>query len=144
MIIPVLFSCKTSVQNNNQEQIEINSNYFQQGKAYLGDITLKSDPINIVEAKIEGNELVLKVGYSGGCQEHTFDLVGSSFISKSLPPIRNFKLIHNSNGDKCKMMVSKEIKFDISEFSYTKSEGSIIYLQSDQVKEMLTYVYKIQ
>ncbi len=135
--LPIFFACKTpkdAISKKNQK-----SNKMTEITAKLGDITTFSDPTEIIEAKIEGNYLLLKVGYGGGCEEHTFELIGSSEIAKSMPPIRSIKLIHKANNDMCKAFIYKDLKINISELSDRKIDGSTIILKGEQFKEKMSY-----
>ena len=100
-----------------------------------------SDVIKIEDAKIVGNKLEIKVSYGGGCENHSFELIGSPNISKSLPPIRSIQLIHRANKDACKALIIKEMAFDISAFTYKKESGNTIYLQLGGWDEKLLYTY---
>ena len=102
--------------------------------------TLQSTTIDT--AYIDGNTMWIKVSYSGGCEEHHFDLEGNTSISKSLPPIRTVALIHSGKKDNCKAMIIKTLQFDISELAYQKEEGSQIKLILEGYKPQLMYTYK--
>ena len=75
----------------------------------------------ILNAFISDSTLTLKVSYSGGCETHGFELIGSNMIQKSYPPIRGIMLIHNSNNDDCRELVEQELRFNVSEFKYPGS-----------------------
>lgn len=110
--------------------------------AIFGDFPEKNDQTNIQSAKIKGNNLILEVSYGGGCEEHDFSLVGSQMISKSLPPIRAIKLVHDAHEDKCKAIIMKTLTFDISNLAYKQEKGSEIMLKIDGVKENLKYTFE--
>lgn len=100
-----------------------------------------SDVFKVEDAKIVGNKIEIKVSYGGGCENHSFELIGSPNISKSLPPIRSIQIIHRANKDACKALIIKEMAFNISAFTYKKESGSTIYLQLDGWDEKLLYTY---
>ena len=81
---------------------------------------------NINSVSISGNLMTLGISYSGGCEKHSFELLGSRLIQKSLPPKRGIILYHNSNGDSCRELVTEELIFDIRNLSYDKSEIILI------------------
>ena len=60
---------------------------------------------------------------------------------KSLPPKRTVALIHNSNGDSCRELISETIKFDIRALAVTETSGSEITLLLEGYKEPIQYVY---
>lgn len=111
-------------------------------KAQVGRATDNYDPMTITGSSISGNTLTMEVTYSGGCAEHDFKLVGSEMISKSLPPIRAVRLVHNANGDNCRAVVTEILKFDITDLAYQQKKGSQIMLNIEGVAEPLKYTYK--
>ncbi len=129
-----LFSC-----NNTKEVLEIEP--IDVKKAQLGDISQESDPITINSVLLEGNTLILEVEYSGGCEDHSYDLIGSEGVMKSLPAKRSIKLIHHSNGDSCRELVSETLKFDIKALALNETTGSEIILLLDGTKESISYVF---
>ena len=52
-------------------------------KAELGKYPSQSDKVDILDVKISGNIMTLKIGYKGGCKNHEFSIIGSQMISKS-------------------------------------------------------------
>ncbi len=110
-------------------------------KAHFGEFA-ESDPITIQSAMVSGNTLILTVSYSGGCKEHSFDMVGSQFVAKSLPPIRQLKLIHKNNDDKCKAIVTKTISVDIREMADRQESGSEIVFNLQGYEGRINYKYQ--
>lgn len=133
------FSCKSKKIVGNGEGQKIKSEKITM-KAKIGEIPEKSDAISIEKVVINGNEMVLEVSYSGGCKDHTFELIGSQMIAKSLPPIRAVKLIHHANEDNCRAMIMKTLVFDISDLAYQQKDGDEIFLTIND--ERYKYVYK--
>ena len=130
----LLFAC-----NNTKEVLDVDP--INVKKAQIGDVTQESAQTTISSVKLEGNILSLDIEYSGGCKDHSFEFVGSAAIMKSLPPKRAVKLVHNSNGDTCRELISETIKFDIRALAVTETTGSEITLLLDGVKESISYVY---
>jgi hypothetical protein len=109
--------------------------------AEIGATKEESAPIEITGCKIDGNTMYLSVSYSGGCQEHSFRVIGSPNISKSLPPIRAIQLFHSNNGDSCRELISKVIEVDLRPIAYKQEVGSQIHLTLEGWDEKLTYTY---
>ncbi|SET37518.1 hypothetical protein SAMN05443572_10258 [Myxococcus fulvus] len=85
------------------------------------------DPINIENAKVEGNVLTLNVAHGGGCAEHTYELAwdGQLQSKAGATPVANLVLIHDGHGDRCKAMKFAELRFDVSAISQAQSgQGS--------------------
>ncbi len=125
--------------NNTKEVLDIDPIEVQ--KAQIGEVTQESDAVTITGAKLEGNILSLNIEYSGGCKDHSYDLIGSEAVMKSMPPKRAVNLIHHSNGDSCRELVSETIKFDIRALAMAQTNGSEIVLMLDGYKESISYVY---
>lgn len=135
----LIFSCK-SHKNAKNSTIETNSETML--KATIGDIETPSDLIQITGVTISGNIMSIDVNYSGGCQEHNFQLYGSANIAKSLPPIRSVKLVHNANGDACRKLEVRTLVFDISDLTHKQEAGSVIYLTLDGWKDRIEYIFE--
>ena len=135
----LILSCK-SQKNAKNSTIETNSETML--KATIGDIETPSDLIQITGVTISGNIMSIDVNYSGGCEEHNFQLIGSENIAKSLPPIRSIKLVHNANGDACRKLEERTLVFDISDLTYKQEAGSVIYLTLDGWKDRIEYTFE--
>ena len=145
----VIFSCKTQKVN---KQCFLKKKKKEQTETTLkaiiidssSDSTKKennSDAIKILDAKINKNQLLLNISYSGGCEKHSFKIIGDLLLSKSLPPIRSVKLIHYGNNDACKKLIIENLVIDISDLAYKKEDGSEIYLSLDGWGERINYVF---
>ena len=148
-LLTIIFSCKTQKNNKHcflkKKKTEQTENTL---KAKIidssSDTTKKesiSDSFKILNAKIIGNYLHLNISYSGGCEKHSFKIIGDLLLSKSLPPIRSVKLIHYGNNDACKKLIMENLVIDISDLAYKKEDGSEIYLSLDGWGERITYVF---
>lgn len=130
-----LFGCKTS------SSLVINTPACEE-KAILGDVSKMTDPLTIKGITLTGNNLSLVVQYSGGCATHGFQLVGSEYLSKSLPPIRQVALIHEANGDMCKMLKTDTLCFDIRDLAYKQESASEVILTLQGWIESVNYVFQ--
>ncbi|MFM7681439.1 MAG: hypothetical protein ACKO7P_01660 [Bacteroidota bacterium] len=140
----LIFSCVCSKKvNQNKEQKSKNVAKSEIKNAILGDINQSSFPTTIYEASLNDNILRLSIGYTGGCANHNFELVGSEMISKSLPPIRSIKLIHTTiDEESCKRSMFDTLYFDLSNLAYQKTNGSVIKLNLEGFKEQIVYTFK--
>ena len=151
--ICLMLSCKTK-QNVGSEKVETEISTDQTGitnkeypdmnvKAEIGDTKIESSSVQILKSSIDGNLLTLKIGYSGGCAEHSFEFIGSEMIAKSLPPIRNARLIHHANGETCRIYVERKLLIDLRDLAYEKKSGSQIKLNiSGQKDQQILYTYQ--
>lgn len=82
---------------------------------YLNQDSLKNDPINVLDVKIEGDCLRLTLQYGGACREHEVDLVLMLPDCATPPlPLPDFRISHDAHGDVCKALITKEYSFDLS------------------------------
>ena len=109
--------------------------------AILGEFPIQTDSIDILSIVIKQNNLLIKIGYAGGCEKHSFSLIGNKYISKSLPPIRRIILKHEANNDQCKAYITEELKINIEELAYKKVSGSQIILKLDGWKDRIMYTF---
>lgn len=91
-----------------------------------------SDPVTITAARVQGDSLELDVQFGGGCRNHEFGLITNGIFAESYPVQTWVKLSHNANGDNCKALLSRTLKFDLSPFkalyniSYQTSTGIMV------------------
>lgn len=132
------YSCKSK--KNAQNNMGSKEQYPE---AIIGEITKKTDPCRILEAKISGNFIEIEVQYGGGCVDlHGFELIGSPNLAKSLPPKRSVKLIHDKKDDLCKALVTKTLKFSITNLAESTKKGNKIILNLDGYDQELVYSYE--
>lgn len=62
----------------------------------------------------ESQELELNISYSGGCEEHEYELLQNPLFCGTPPIYISIKLSHNANGDICEAWITKDLCFDIS------------------------------
>lgn len=86
------------------------------------------DPVNIKDARQMGDFVVLDVSYSGGCEEHVFQLETKGDFTSTYPPEVNITLKHNSNGDRCRGIMDKKLWFDLSPLKYDGTSRIILVL----------------
>ncbi len=106
-----------SIPKTEEVKVDAGADLSATGAAY------RIDSIGIV-----GDVLFVFVNYSGGCNEHSFELISNGKYAKSLPPQLSLCLKHSNNGDMCKKLVSQELKFDISKIKYQASKALEIKL----------------
>ncbi len=75
--------------------------------------SLPNDPIYLHKAFIDGCCIQIKVSYSGGCKEHTINLVRIPLSETDTTDISTFEISHNANGDMCEAYFTKELRFDL-------------------------------
>lgn len=97
-------------------------------KARTGDFVKESDPImNINAVEVRGNTMYIDLSYGGGCKTHTFEVIGSTVVAESHPPVRAIQLVHKANGDLCRAIVHQRLEIALENIAYQQREGSEIY-----------------
>lgn len=74
----------------------------------------------VKDAVWDGACLELTLSYTGGCEEHHFELVSDGSILESSPPIIILGLIHD-NQDLCDALITESITVDILSFPEIES-----------------------
>ena len=74
----------------------------------------KNEDFYLEDVSIKDNILKLNVSYSGGCKKHQFLLVEKKYLqrAKDLYDVQ-LQLLHNSNNDTCKKIVTEDLFFNI-------------------------------
>ena len=135
----LLLGCAQKNSTTQIDHLTMENNILQ---STVGEPTEEGDSLNIREVKLSGNILTVSVTYYGGCLKHTFSLIGSPNISKSLPPRRSIRVIHQDQGDQCKKTMMEDLHFDLSELAHKKENGSRIWLDLEGWKYPIDYNFK--
>ncbi|MFX0087899.1 MAG: hypothetical protein ACFFAU_19765 [Candidatus Hodarchaeota archaeon] len=89
------------------------------------------DEVTFRNISLSGDKLILKISYSGGCQEHEFTLIGADVFMESHPVQTEIVLSHNANNDLCEALLMDILVFDLSPLKtayqqdYSNSSGTI-------------------
>jgi hypothetical protein len=97
-----------------------------------------SAPLEVMQAAIQGDSLVVQVAYSGGCAEHIFELVAAGPQVRSLPPKQPLMIAHEANGDACRARIEETLAFDLRPRRMSPA-GLTVILFNDTT---LTYRYE--
>jgi len=128
LLVIMLVSCKARKNSMSENTLEKSKQI-----AEIVDISTESAACTILSAEIKGSTMQLIISYSGGCAEHSFRLIGSPILTKSLPPQRAVKLIHTNNGDQCKKMITDTLMFDVTPLANSASKDKAVVLNLDGV-----------
>jgi hypothetical protein len=91
-----------------------------------------TDPFDIISMTINGDLLTLSLTYSGGCQDHEYELCWDGMFTETNPAQNIFQmeteieLGHNSFQDECDAIITQEIEYDLTGLkqSYISQFGS--------------------
>jgi len=114
--------------------------------SYFTYDSLKTDAINVMSAKVDGDCLKLSLQYGGGCKDHQVDLalILPECGTPPLPP-PTFEIRHNANNDACKALITKDYSFNISgirEEGKNQVEFVLNARNSSGIAGSKTYTYK--
>jgi hypothetical protein len=114
--------------------------------SYFTYDSLRTDAINVMSAKVDGDCLKLSLQYGGGCKDHQVDLalILPECGTPPLPP-PTFEIRHNANNDACKALITKNYSFNISgirEEGKNQVEFVLNARNSSGIAGSNTYTYK--
>lgn len=96
----------------------------------------------VLEAKVDGDILIIKVTYSGGCEAHDFTAYFNGIYMKSQPPKAGIFIKHDNNGDNCRELITEELKFTLDELKYPgKDSDYTVMIGINNYNEYLEYSY---
>ncbi|MDG1158390.1 MAG: hypothetical protein P8N19_02785 [Flavobacteriales bacterium] len=133
---------KASLENqgeNTTENVSMENNTYPKVIIDMKRFSEESDPFTLKSHEINGDTLSLVVSYSGGCQEHSFDLIGNGSYAKSLPPQSRLRLIHNGNNDNCRSLIEANLKFNVKELRYPGTDVLVIFVEGSDERIMYRY-----
>lgn len=95
--------------------------------------SLLLDPYWLEDLSIDGDVLTISLTYSGGCNDHDYQLYMSpAAFMESYPVQANLYLWHNGYDDACDAIIAEDVRFDITPIAmlydshYPGSEGIVV------------------
>jgi len=93
-------------------------------------------PVEVLNARVDGDSLRCTVRYSGGCGVHAFELRSTGPVMKSLPPKQPLELVHRAE-DACRALVTEEVALPLDRWRAGTAGRTVVLLT--QWKEPLFY-----
>ncbi len=104
--------------------------------------TAPRDPLTINDIQLQKSTLKFNVSYGGGCEEHEFQLISTSFM-ESYPVQVNILLSHDDNDDPCDMWVTETLIFNIiplkNSYQELYEESGTIVLNIEDWEDSINY-----
>ena len=89
--------------------------------------TSDGDSFTVDSVAVEGDELVVSLGYSGGCEAHDFTLCWPDQTFMESHPVQvSLELFHDAHHDTCEAWITEERRFSLMplQAAYAASYGS--------------------
>ena len=77
------------------------------------------------------------MAYSGGCNEHFFEVSWDERYLKSLPPQVNVQLTHVNNDDACRARIEKELAIDLRKLFLNTPSDVVVILNGNAEGKIL-------
>lgn len=133
IVVVVFISCK-----RNKEVAEVSVKDFPSIENILplqlpSEINYKGMPDNfeVLQVRQDGGFLLVKVAYSGGCNEHFFEASWDERYMKSMPPQVNVTLTHVNNDDACRERIEREVAIDLRKLFLNTPSNVVVILNGN-------------
>ena len=108
-------------ENNFKSELTIKGSSSEFLDLRSGNISAEDDPFVLNDLKIIGDSVYITVSYSGGCKQHSFEIVWSEELTETEPPSTSLIIMHNANGDNCEAYITRTLMFSIGDLSESVS-----------------------
>jgi len=75
---------------------------------------IRRDAVNASDITLSNDRLNLRVEYGGGCRDHLIELFAVKEITGANPARITLHLSHFADGDLCKALITRQMKFDLT------------------------------
>jgi hypothetical protein len=103
----------------------------------ISDTIELKDNFELENISVSGDYLLLSVSYSGGCQNHEFNVLWNGKVIKTSPPQVDLYLYHDSNDDLCEAKIYTTFALKLSNFN--QDELVINFFDYNNVKYTVEY-----
>ncbi len=127
-ILMTMISCdkeKNQAEDKNEALLVLKSSASEYYDAISNPSAETSDPFELGEITVNGDEVNVTVSYAGGCAPHTFEIIWNEAISLSNPPHISLVIIHEANGDNCEAYITEVLSFKIDSLMGESSAGGV-------------------
>ena len=136
IIIPFVFIIILTGCIESHQYIIINDSLYQ---------SAPRDELIINNIQLLENILIINISYGGGCEDHIFRLISTSFM-ESYPVQVNVLLSHEDNNDPCDMWITESKHYNISplKLSYKKyynNDSGKIIMNIERWNESILYEF---
>lgn len=97
-------------------QVTVDQDSFDLAWSSLQAEAPLSDPFELNSLAHLGTKLIVGVSYSGGCEEHGFELIWPEVVTMIYPPRYTVILNHDANDDRCEAYLSDTLHFDLAQY----------------------------
>ncbi|WP_157961121.1 hypothetical protein [Lutibacter citreus] len=94
-------------------KLRINEEVFNSLEKNRLNELVKGDDYKINFVKREGDFIQINLSYSGGCQNHSFELIWDGKVYIDDPCHMNFILLHDGNNDDCEAYITETITINL-------------------------------
>lgn len=103
-------------ENLNKVNLVINAQKYAKVESdrIAGKGNTLSDSFEIESVEKAGDILKVKVSYTGGCEEHTFEVIYGGQILLTHPCQINLTLTHNAKDDACEANITEILEIDLN------------------------------
>lgn len=95
------------------------------------NVQKRGDRTTISRMEVLGDYLSMNVSYSGGCEEHEFELISDGRYSATYPPEVELVLRHDAHNDLCRSYLDETLYFDLKPLQYDGTTRIVIRLTNN-------------
>lgn len=114
-LIPFLLILFVASCENSDPIVSVNDGAITSGQNIIHEVFAESDNYTLKKVTYADGQLLFDVSFSGGCKEHSFDLVVEDGILKTMPPGLRVFLKHESNDDMCEAWISEIVSVNVDD-----------------------------
>lgn len=128
LIFITLNSCSTTVEDSDALYndalissyaspvlLRINSEAFKEVNTNRLNSISTGDSFKINSAKRIKDILEVSISYSGGCKQHTFEVIWDGIVYTDPPCFINFIITHNANTDSCEALITETLFINLKD-----------------------------
>jgi hypothetical protein len=116
----ITFSCNNTPgepEDNLSSKIILTSSSAEYSSYASYRSIVNSDPFVLDSAIFNCDSISIIVSYSGGCKQHTFEIIWSENLSDTEPPQTGMIILHDANDDACEAYITETLTFSVSDLA---------------------------
>lgn len=112
---PIFNDSYTASSYGSQVLLRINSDVFETINTNRLNRINTGDSFKINSAKRINDILEVSISYSGGCKQHSFEVIWDGIVYTDPPCYLNLFIIHDAKNDECEALITETLSINLEE-----------------------------
>jgi hypothetical protein len=142
LLLLTFFACsKEGTENKDSSLVNLVNDPSVYAAVAADRSSLTSDPFDLKGITQKGDSVEITVAYSGGCKQHSFEVIWNGAVAENNPPEINLFIKHHANGDVCEGYITEKLIISLTNLteSITYPNATFNVMNGGNISDSVAY-----